>query len=54
MFAFGGNADTSSGSPVLSENSIRWSFSQRFSLICGKQFPVSARKLPVRVRREFG
>jgi endonuclease YncB( thermonuclease family) len=31
---------------VLSENSIRWRFSQRFSLLCGKQFPVSSRKIP--------
>ena len=25
---------------VLSENSVRLRFSQRFSLLCGKQFPV--------------
>jgi len=26
----------------------------RLSLLCGKQFPVSCRKFPVQVRREFG
>ena len=40
--------------PVLSEISIRWRFSQRFSLFCGKQFPVSSTKFPVLMRREFG
>ena len=38
----------------LSENSIRWRFSQRFSLLCGKQFPVSSTKFPILMRREFG
>src|SRR5665811_1044239 len=28
--------------------------SQRFSLLCGKQFPVSSTKFPVLMRREFG